>query len=338
MRLISISLFSLGVAAGGVACGDNNDHSDAAVVKMDAPIDGAEPPMGFQDKEAGEVRLEWIQTNLGQNATRATAFFYKSQDPDYFPLPAFPGCVRADRTKWPLGEGTIVPLDVGGVTIHSQTGTDLVMTKDPGPAAPLVANMGGCKTGTLATAPGCDFLGRPHDLWWRKDQIPAGPTNDGDTYLPADEDYEIRLAGSSEWPAQTYKTHMPAAWTINTPPSNMTAHLVPHTAFTTTYTPVTQTNLPPGYSVNFAMAFTATAGYNGPIVLCQLDGTTGTFTVDADTVDYIIATAPGGGKFVRQNLTHHIVELTDGTPRATADRRRLDILSIWCFNSPWLTP
>jgi hypothetical protein len=350
MRLVSISLFSVGVAVGGVACGDNAAVPDGPPkVFNDAPIDGAEAPMSLQDKEGGEIRFEWIQSNTNAITSRATAFFYKNENPDYHAIPPFPGCFRpldssnVRLPSWPLAQGTITPLDVGGVTIHN-SGGDLVLVKDSGPAAAIPAGTGGCKSGTLAAQPGCDFLGRPHDLWWRKDPGSLGAT-DGNV-MPADDVYSIDLAGSADWPAQHIATggYMPAAWMPTTPVNTATAMLQAGTDFTVTWAKVAETNKPADLTVNFAMAFTAASGFNGPILICQIDGSllqdpnTASFTLAAADVDYLRAMAPGGGKFVRQNLTHHIIELTDGTPRATADRKRLDILTIWCFNSPWLAP
>jgi hypothetical protein len=43
-----------------------------------------------------------------------------------------------------------------------------------------------------------------------------------------------------------------------------------------------------------------------------------------------------GGSYVRQNITHALFELTDGAPKPVADRKRVDVLSIYCYNANWL--
>ncbi|CAN5483670.1 hypothetical protein BH11MYX1_BH11MYX1_33140 [soil metagenome] len=334
-------IFSLSTVGLVVSCGGDNASPADATKTIDAPVDAGEPPISLQDKEGGEIRLEWVADTKGTNGARATAFFYKDQTPGYHPLPSFPGCVDVrQRTTWPFAQGTYTPLDVGGVTIHSQTGTDLVLT---------------------SSTTGKDALNRPHTLWWTHAiQTPAvkdsGGLYEGDKYLPANQAYTIQLAGSSEWPAQTFTeaAFMPAAWggptdTMMSPPYNddgvgaPKASLVAGTDLVVKYTPVAQPNLPAGYKVNYAMAFKGTCpddpnncpGGNGqgPIVLCQIDGTSGTFTVPAAMVDLLRQYSPG--TWARQTLTHHVVELTDGSPRAVADRKRLDLLTVWCFNGNW---
>ena len=114
--------------------------------------------------------------------------------------------------------------------------------------------------------------------------------------------------------------------------------------------PDASTHLPPmsvdpedPYQVNTAVAFTTTAtdpaGVTapkpGPVVICQQDFTQATVTIPADLVN-ILRTYGTGGKFVRQHLTHRFLELNDGTPVAPADRKRIDVLTIWCYNSPWV--
>ena len=298
-----------------VGCGDSNSTPDA-------PMPDAEPdawaPLGFSDNEGGEIRLEWIAQSTAagvmQTTARAHAYFYKSQTPGNHALPAFPGCfdVRT-KAKWPLAQGTIVPLDVGGVTIKS-TGTDLVMTRD------------------MSVPPLSDAFGRLHELWWRK--VSNLPGNDADTFLPPNQTYDIVLAGSSEWPAQTISdvAFMPAAWTPTSPPVAGTTMLQAGTDLTMTYTSGTSSNLPAGYRVNTVVAFTGT-GHTGPIILCQEEGTDGSITIPADMIDLLIAYSPG--RYVRQQLTHALFELTDGAPKPPGVRQRVDVLSIYCYNSGW---
>ena len=307
------------------ACGDDSKTTpDAPKPPVDAPPDAMEnPPLTLTDNEGGEIRLEWISqynpTALAHQTTaRATAYFYKSMTPSKFPIPAFPGCVdMRDKTKWPLAQGAITHLDVGNVIIAS-SGQDLVMTRDQS---------------TTPVCPGnCDPFSRPHTLWYRK--AANLPANDADTFLPPNEKYDIIFTGSSEWPAQVIKgvPFMPERWTVTSPPTDMTTMLQAGTDLTLTYTPVTSSNLPPGYRVNTFVAFQGT-GHAGPIVACQEEGTDGSITVPAAMVDILRAYTPG--RYVRQQLTHALFELTDGAPKPVAERKRVDVLTIYCYNTGW---
>ena len=255
MRTFKISLMTImmGAACGGGGGGTSID----APKSIDAPVDAPPiPHIGFSNNEGGEIRLEWIETNAHVTESRATAFFYKSQDPANHALPNFPGCFDVrDRSLWPLAQGTIVPQDVGDVIISSNgNGPDIVMTRDDTtavgvPAPTTCADTSGkistkvcvggtaaagtaCTAATEATvctgggtctgaAGGCDFLGRPHGLSWKKLPVTTGAPNDptDGNYLPPDSLYNITFTGSSDWPAQQFNNvpFMPANWTPQTP-------------------------------------------------------------------------------------------------------------------------
>jgi hypothetical protein len=302
---------------------------------MKPPIDGRPDP-SLMNNEGGEIRLEWISQG-GQTTARMGAYFYKSMDPPKFPFPGFPGCVdmRA-RDHWPLAQGTIVPLDVGDVTLKPKTGMAKTLTKVDGT--------------TCTPQPNCkkDPFQRPHDLWYSKPSA-LGTPGDGDTFLPPNESYDIEFSGSADWPAQTFKdaAFMPERWTPTTPDAMTAGQLVRDQDFTVTYTPVTSSNLPPGLKVNTFMAFVGTPNI-GPIVACQEEGTDGTMTVPAALVNIILdhsgtvdpqtgEAGPGnGGRFVRQQLTHQLFELTNSpTPVDEASRKRVDVLTIYCYNNAW---
>jgi hypothetical protein len=304
-------------------CGDDSKvNPDAPKPPADAPPDAfVEPPLTLQANEGGEIRLEWIQqVNAGvlQTTARMGAYFYKSETPAKQAFPAFPGCIDARaRDKWPLAQGTIEYLDVGDVILVPKTGQPFKMVRDQ------------------STPASKDAFQRPHDLWWKK--VLNFPANDGDLYLPADESYDVVLTGKEGvWPHQVLKdvAFMPAAWNPTSPTASETAMLQAGTDFTVTYTPVTSTHLPPGGKVNTVIAFVGTPNV-GPIVICQEEGTDGSMTVPAAMVDIIRTAGGGSGRYVRQQLTHQLFELTDGSPRPTADRKRVDVLTIWCTNSPW---
>jgi hypothetical protein len=298
-------------------CGDGTRDASSDASGPDTPAPDVFEPLGIVDNEGGEIRLESTQqaTAAGamQSTARAHAYFYKSQTPSKFALPAFPGCVDLrSRTTWPLAQGTIVPLDVGGVTIKS-TGSDLVMTREE------------------VTPPTSDPLGRPHALWFKKDaDLPA---NDGDTFLPPNQTYDIVLAGSAEWPAQTIAdvAFMPAAWTPISPPVDGTTMLAAGTDLTLTHTPVPSSNLPAGYRVDMTVMFTGT-GHTGPIVMCQ-EQADGSLTVPAALVDVLRAYSPG--RYQRQLMTHALFELKTSAPLPPGVRKRVDVLSIQSYNSAW---
>lgn len=320
MRLSAAPLALAFVFAG---CGDDNNVGVDAP-KADAPPPDGFAPLSFADDEGGEIRLEWIAQYNGtppvlQTTARATAYFYKSQTPAKFALPAFPGCFdMTAKDKWPLAQGTIDPLDTGIVTIKSQTGQPLVTVRDE------LSGPGGTAT--------ADAFARKHDLWFKKPT--AFAANDGDTFLPPNQTYDIEFAGSDEWPAQTIEdvAFMPAAWTPTSPPIDAITQLAAGTDLTLTYTPVTSSNLPEGYRVNTVVAFTG-MGFSGPVVLCQEEGTDGSITVPAALVDKL--RTYGSGRYVRQQLTHALFELTDSGPKAPGVRKRVDVLTIYCYNTGW---
>jgi hypothetical protein len=296
------------LAFGLAGCGGGNNASP----------DAAEPdgfaPLGFEDNEGGEIRIERTQQATAQTTARAQAYFYKSQTPGTFTFPPFPGCfdMRA-KDRWPLAQGAIVPLDVGGVTIKS-TGSDLVMVRDQ------------------STPPTMDPLARTHELWFEKSaNLPA---NDADMFLPPNQTYDIVLAGSAEWPAQTIEdvAFMPAPWTPASPPVVGTTMLQAATDLTMTYTQQASSNLPPGYRVDTVVSFTGT-GHAGPIVLCQEDGTDGSITIPAAMVDILRAYSPG--RYVRQQHTHVLFELTDSGPKPPGVRQRVDVLSAYGYSTGW---
>ncbi|MDB4959922.1 MAG: hypothetical protein JWO36_7491 [Myxococcales bacterium] len=286
--------------------------------------DAMEPPISPHDDEGGEVRLEWIHDSAGRNTARATAFFYKQENPAWHMLPAFPGCVdvRA-RTTWPLAQGAATYVDVGSVFVESQHGSALVLAKD---------STG--RDGGTATE---DFLGRPHDLWWKK--LPDFTANDGDTYYPPDALYNVLLAGTNEWPAKVYAgvAYMPASFTPVTPPED-TSFGLPAGPLATTYTRGTNANLPADWGGSYETVFTSpnfvdSKGVELPIVVCRSDLEAGATTVPSAFVDLIRSYATG--TLIRQVVVDHIVEFSDGSPRATANRKRLDVLGIRSYTTTW---
>ena len=323
---------------------DTTGSSDAA---GDTQSDAAEPPLTMANNEGGEIRLEWVQNSAGQTTGRITAFFYKSEDPPWNPIPDFPGCfdMRA-HDKWPLAAGTIVPLDVGGVAVR--TSTALVTTNpitDPSPVA--CSSTAPCATGQFCdpatqTCTVLDPFNRSHPLWYQKGSsftaaTIGSPTATGDGWkYPQNERYDVYFEGSSEWPRQEFKqvAFMPAYFSLISPTSAETAMLQADTDFTWTYTPGNSTNLPYDLKVSTITAFKGPDATAMPLVICQEPGTDGSVTVPKDLVNLL--RTYGNGTYVRQNITHRMIELTDGTARALKDRKRIDVLTISCYNSSWV--
>ena len=81
-------------------------------------------------------------------------------------------------------------------------------------------------------------------------------------------------------------------------------------------------------------AIAAAGPIAGPIIACQEEGTDGSITLPAAMVDILRTYTPG--RFVRQQLTHTFVELTaDGEPKPPGERKRIDVLTIYCYNTGW---
>jgi hypothetical protein len=276
--------------------------------------DAMEPPLSDMDKQGGEIRLEWIQNAAGQNTARATAFFYATEQPDWHSLPAFPGCVDARSADfWPFAAGLVTYRDVGGVVVHTPTGSDLSLTKTMG---------------------GVDPLGRGHALWWSK---PADfAANDGTRYLPPDSPIDVLLTGWAEWPAQTYLGfgYMPAAFTPLSPPAQGNV-VLPAGTLTITSMPGINTHLSDQY-VDSAVIFTGPTDPDGAeraVIVCEYSGEPASIAVPAALVTII--RSYGSGHLIRQVFGHSIMELTDGSPRATMDRKRVDVLGIWSYDTTW---
>jgi hypothetical protein len=87
--------------------------------------------------------------------------------------------------------------------------------------------------------------------------------------------------------------------------------------------------------VNTALVFTSPNFGGGvlPVVTCQFDGEAATITVTHGFVD--IVRGYGAGHLMRQVFTHHPIELTDGSPHAPGDRRRLDMIASWSYDTTW---
>jgi len=355
-----------------IGCGDSTNHPVDAPVVHDAPTDTGSGSNGSGSAtvdsswdEGGEVRLEWMAFGSAfgpPNRTRATAFFFKGT-PVHYPFPTIPGCTRYDTTSgtaptlWPLAQDPNRQyMDVGHVIIADADGAGYG-SGDPTGATPpipldfpngpmgkcsttttqacLGTGQAGCPTGETCIAPK-DFLDRAYTGPYKFSGISL--SNFGHTYIHDHTAYNVTLTGSTEWPAQTFDKalYMPDYFTLTSPDASVDK--VPLGAVGSgpmTFTfgePASQPGLPPGAEVTTLLAFT---NNNPPVLLCVLDSTSGSITVSADDMDYVRATVPGGSRLLRQNVVHQMRELTDGV---THTHRRIDFISVWCYNYGFSVP
>jgi hypothetical protein len=299
---VCLSCVSLPLLA---SCGD--DSSATIDAGTDAP-----PKVNFQSYEGGEVRLEYLKFPPGNNPAdraRATAFFYKGPKATY-PLPDIPGCTKYgpnEPARWPLAQAADREyLDVG----------EVIISGGPTPLSIAAGNV-----------PGSDFLDREYTGPWRFSSL-----NDmGRTYISDNTVYDVTLTGSSEWPEQTFEDvlFMPDYWPLVSPDETVTpVMLTENQPLTITYTPPTNSKLPAGMRVDTLIAFT---NINPPSAICVEEGIDGSITIPADIINHVIASNPAS-RILRQHVVHQLRELTNGTVH---ENRRIDFLSVWCFNYPY---
>ncbi|MBA3504091.1 MAG: hypothetical protein M4D80_07465 [Myxococcota bacterium] len=293
------------------ACGDDIKET---------PIDAKQPPTpdapdvaDFSWDEGGESRLEYQEVLTGAGTTnirtRATTFLFRSKTPKRFEFPLIPGCTKMDLDdRFPLGMGTREYIDYG---VASYTGGSETLTMPAGPAMP-------------------DGLGRSHTGPW---SFHVG-MGDGAKYLGAfNALYDLKLSGSTTWPAQTYDDahYMPPTWALGTP-GFAPMVLLADTPITQTYTtPNAPTMKPADGALN--MVFALVIPGMGPVVDCIEDTLDGSITVPADMVNHARALG-SSGLVARAHVSHRVKELTDGT---THNRKRIDFITIWCYVTPWVS-
>jgi hypothetical protein len=348
---LALSLSSLSLLT--VACGDDDVTPPDARVDtqvVDMPVDMATYEVNFMSNEGGEVRWEYLDFNPGfipgtatlgydVDRARATAFFYKgptgNSSAGVKPLPAIPGCthyaklppaMNDQHMNWPMYQDpTRQYLDVGQVII---TG---------GPTQMIL--------GTGATN-GVDALDRMHTTWdfsnitGNDGMMGRNAPNIGRTYISDNTVYDVILTGSSEWPAQIFNDVLympdyftlidppatPAGCDVNTPAPCAVALPARDTPLTITFTPGTNTNKPAGMEIDTLVAF---VNGNPPVAICVEEGTDGSITIPGATINHVRDTGVSGSRILRQNVVHVLRELTNGT---THDNKRIDFISVWCYN------
>jgi hypothetical protein len=180
---------------------------------------------------------------------------------------------------------------------------------------------------------GKDVPGRTHPAneWFQ--QFGGGMANDAALYLPEKTLLDVTFTGSSEMPGQIFDNAiwMPADFQVIEPPLSTTPFPIPAgTPQTFTWSTPAQ-EAPAGFEIQSLVAF---IGPNGPAVIC-VEPNDGSITVPANMIDIARAKAPNGGTLARQTLTHEVRELVD---RNGPTGKRIDLLGIWCYATPFMVP
>jgi hypothetical protein len=280
--------------------------------------DDEPPPFeGFESDEAGEVRIEYVHTAMG-DGIRAVAYVYADAGSvKKFPLPSLNGCTdMTKRENWPMATNPLGErkyLDVGDVILDDGL-TKFTVTKQ--------------------TAEATDFLARTHpaNKWYFRFE-----PNTAFQYLKSTgkSHFDIIFTGSSEFPAQTLTDvpWMPAAFDLTTPAFDPTTptRILANTPATFTWTNPPQDGLPAGYVVLSLAALAGPMPSDGLAVLC-VEPNDGSLTIPADMVNIARAKFPNGGTLARATFTHIPRELVD---KDGPTGRRLDIVSTWCHATAW---
>jgi hypothetical protein len=354
------SWLALVLPIGLFGCGDNK------ATPQDARVDAAPPKAQYNWDEGGEVRLEYItfvSSAAVMNRNRATAFFFDGATGNgYNQFPQVPGCTdytAKPPDHWPyVREATDKFIDVGQVSVTGGPQQLDIAKITPAQGACSVTTATACfsnadcpatETCTGATNT-VDNIKRLYKGPWAFSGQAPGPALDnlGPVYFTADTNYDVTFAGSSTWPAQTFKNaiYMPGAWTPISPGPDVNPVLVADTPMTITYMTPQENNRPTMSPGSTGLAggevvlgiFVPSTG-DPPVQICIQDNTDsaaatgpqagmGSMTIPATVINQVRAISPLGGKFIRQHLAHQVQELTDGV---THNMKRIDFIGVWCY-------
>jgi hypothetical protein len=317
---------------------------DAPPVMIDAPE--VLPECGVDCAEGGEVRLEYLEFPANDpvriDRTRATAFFIGGAS-SHHTFPNIPGCTDYTGTNammnWPLAQDAGRQyLDVGRVLISPSTASTATSLE----IAKRVMGQGTGPTAYITS----DFLDRQYagGTWYFTGNSGAqgGLNNVGRKYVTDDTRYDVTITGSASMPPTVFKDVLympnrfpllvPAQQDYSAPP---VAYSLVAGAATITYTVPTNTNLPAGETVDTLIAFT---NANPPVILCIEEGIDGSITIPANMVNTVrttLGTVTSGetNRFLRQHVVHQLRTMPDEN-----NRKRIDFLSVWCYNYPLWTP
>ena len=314
MRVRDLSLSLVLVVGGLVGCGDDENNTPDA-----RPVDGPDKPVfkEYDADEGGEVRIEYVRFGGGNAAARVTAVLYDNPGTTrFFPFLNTNGCTDTSlKMHWPTAENPVAErtyVDPGKVLISG---------------GPQVLDI------PRKTMMGRDVPGRTHPAneWFQ--QFGGGLADDAALYLPEKRLLDVTFTGSDEMPGQIFDdvVYMPADFEVIDPPLSLTPHPIPAgQPQTFTWTTPAQ-SAPAGMEVQSLVAFISPT--LGPLVIC-VEPNDGSITVPAEMIDIVRAKATAG-TLARQTLTHVVRELVD---KNGPTGKRIDILGIWCYATPFSVP
>ena len=361
MRTHRLSLFSVSLAVllAGAACGGDDDD-DAGDTPDASPDDGADddgPDAGddggdvdagdgvvasFNDAEGGKVINEYI--TYGDTLAEASGFpkdvrtvyrgmahFIRGMDPQRLDLPPSGVCtnVVTDNTIWlgNLGKEREY-IDVGTVSIRQ--------TNDAGDE--VTTELPQAVDGAPMTWPRDNlFVDHGEDgIFYEKIQLTAGDI------LSAGTRGDVILSGSADFPATTYEgaVYVPENNALENPGLNDEFTMVAGEDFTVGWEELAQPNAPAAseglvYEL-FELVATVNPLTGAPIHLCPTvdQDADGEFVIPGEIIaDYReTVTALGGNPdaivLLRNTNAHAVVTLD---PTDTANKRRVDVVSVWCY-------
>jgi hypothetical protein len=366
-RLATTSL-SLLLAFSSYACGDDDESDDGTTVDAgdddDGGDDDGEPDAGdgadasvddvpaITDPEGGQILFEYItfDSQLSEvlaggapTALRVMAYFMDSQTPESNPLPTpeilIDGCVNLYETGgWPLGarEGVEgqkrAEVDVGDLTISGQN----TAGKDVDIAIPL----GSPKT--VPTFPNDDFA-RTHDVFY---QLKAP---NADEFVQPDSRFNVTLSGGKGSQESVYEdaTYMAGLFEPGEPGlEDDEFGLGTKGDVTVTWNAPEEPNqnqLDKSQLIGGGLLTAVVLGDLGtgaPVMFCPVPAAQGEFTITADVVASFRESIgakkgePVQAYMLRNNIAHTLLRLNNGegdTPFDTANKRRIDVVSVQCL-------
>jgi hypothetical protein len=313
----SIVSVVLGLIPAIIGCGGDDNPAP------DAPTTMTPTFKGYDADEGGEIRIEHLRFNATTNGTRIVAYVYGNPGgTKYFPFPSLMGCTDMTMKKnWPMATNPVadrVYLDPGEIIISSPTSTT---NAAPKPALTL----------PRVDMQGPDFLARVHpaNKWF----FYFNPM-DGDKFLTPNAFLDVILTGSADMPGQVFHNvaWMPNDFQLTTPALADGVVLKAGQAQTFKWALPPQ-DKPADMTIISLVAFVGSgASDDGPAILC-VQPDVGEMTVPANFVDIVRTKYPQGGLLARQTFTHVPKELVDKTGPTG---RRLDMISTWCFATPYM--
>ena len=329
-------LLSFGLGA-LISCGDDKGKLVDANNPADMPIDADVPNATWDEGGGVLVEFQIIFNPAGtttykgvpaNHQARFTTYYWKSITPKGYPFPVNPGCNKTGLETpatdaddiFPFGMGTLAGTPPAPEHVYLDVGDPTVS----GGANPFTIPLG--------PNPGIDGFNRHHDGIWH---FKVNATTGDDFLDKFDAPYSLALAGSSEWPAQTFTDaiYQSPPWDVTSPGFGPVSLVADQDLVVTWVPPPTAANMPADTAANMVMALIQPGATGiGPIVECITDQVqTGQFTIGKEFVNYVRSFATSG-VMARAIVTHRIQELTDGV---THNHKRMDFVMTNCYVVPW---